>query len=170
MDFRKPDPNDRRRVDAETQRNRDAEIARLRAAGVPYRAIAGPFGMSLGAVQKAVARAAKRAQKLADAMATGEPGNVVAVIDDEMTVEDIQTTEDIEKLNELELYRCRHLAPDSPQRAVLSQCQPSPAWLAAHAPRPPTVYPITDDGPSWHGRCDRTMSNDSGPDAADDDW
>jgi hypothetical protein len=40
MDFRKPDPNGRRRLDPEAQRNRDAEIAKMRRAGLPYRAIA----------------------------------------------------------------------------------------------------------------------------------
>ena len=68
------DPNDRRRVDAETQRSRDAEVARLRRQGVPFRTIAGRLDMSLGAVQKSL----RRAQKLAEAMAGGEPGDVVA--------------------------------------------------------------------------------------------
>ena len=69
------DPNDRRRVDPETQRNRDAEVARLRSQGTPFRAIAERLGMSLGAVQKAVRRSQKR---LTAAMATGEPGDVIA--------------------------------------------------------------------------------------------
>jgi DNA-binding NarL/FixJ family response regulator len=61
-------PNDRRRVDAETQRRRDTEVARMRRAGVPFRTIASRLDMSLGAVQKSL----RRAQKLADAMASGE--------------------------------------------------------------------------------------------------
>jgi hypothetical protein len=50
----------------------DAEVARMRASGVPFRAIAAAMGMSLGGVQK-----------FADALATGSPGDVVAVVDDE---------------------------------------------------------------------------------------
>ncbi len=58
IDFVK-NPNDRRRVDAETQRNRDAEVLRLREARVPFRVIARRLDMSLGSVQKALARALK---------------------------------------------------------------------------------------------------------------
>ena len=57
----------------------DAEVARMRASGVPFRAIAAAIGMSLGGVQKSV----RRAEKFADALATGSPGDVVAVVDDE---------------------------------------------------------------------------------------
>ena len=49
----------------------DAEVARMRASGVPFRAIAAAMGMSLGGVQKSV----RRAQKVADALATGSPGD-----------------------------------------------------------------------------------------------
>jgi hypothetical protein len=72
------DPRDRRRVDGQAQRNRDAEVARMRRAGVPFRTIAERLDMSLGAVQKSV----RRSQKLADAMATGQPGDVLAAGDD----------------------------------------------------------------------------------------
>ena len=99
------DPNDRRRVDAEIQRNRDAEVARMRRAGVPFRTIASRLDMSLGAVQKA----ARRAQKLADAMASGEPGDVVAVLDDELRAADVTWVADIAKLSPLEHYRLRHM-------------------------------------------------------------
>ena len=51
----------------------------MRASGVPFRAIAAAMGMSLGGVQKSV----RRARKFADALATGSPGDVVAVVDDE---------------------------------------------------------------------------------------
>jgi hypothetical protein len=44
----------------------------MRASGVPFRAIAAAMGMSLGG-----------GQKFADALATGSPGDVVAVVDDE---------------------------------------------------------------------------------------
>lgn len=82
------DPNDRRRVDAETQRDRDAEVARLRRAGVPFRSIAERLNMSLGAVQKSLARA----QKLADALALGAPKHLLAMMTDELTCEDIRPT------------------------------------------------------------------------------
>jgi hypothetical protein len=75
------DSNDRRRVDPEAMRERDAEIAKMRRVGVPFRTIAERLSMSLGAVQKAD----RRARKLADALATGEPAAVVALVDDEMT-------------------------------------------------------------------------------------
>jgi hypothetical protein len=45
---------------------------------VPFRTIAERLDMSLGAVQKSV----RRSQKLADAMATGQPGDVLAAGDD----------------------------------------------------------------------------------------
>ena len=77
----------------------DAEVARMRASGVPFRAIAAAMGMSLGGVQKSV----RRARKFADALATGSPGDVVAVVDDELTCEDVQTPEDVQRLNKLEI-------------------------------------------------------------------
>ena len=46
---------------------------------MPFRAITAAMGISLGGVQKSV----RRAQKFADALATGSPGDVVAVVDDE---------------------------------------------------------------------------------------
>jgi transposase len=107
------DPNHRRRVDADTQRRRDAEVARMRRAGVPFRTIAARLDMSLGAVQKSL----RRAQKLADAMAGGEPGEVVAAVcDDELKCADVQTPEDVERLSALERWRLRHL--DTPMGAV----------------------------------------------------
>jgi hypothetical protein len=42
-------------------------------------------------------------QKFADALATGSPGDVVAVVDDELTCEDVQTPEDVQRLNTLEI-------------------------------------------------------------------
>ena len=100
------DPNDRRRVDAETQRRRDAEVARMRRAGVPFRTIASRLDMSLGAVQKSV----RRAQKLADVLATGEPGDVVAAVcDDELRAADVTCAADVERLSELERWRLRHM-------------------------------------------------------------
>ena len=93
-------------MDAETQRNRDAEVARMRRAGVPFRTIACRLDMSLGAVQKSL----RRSQKLADAMAGGEPGDVVAAVcDDELRAADVTCVADIERLSELERYRLRHM-------------------------------------------------------------
>jgi S1-C subfamily serine protease len=46
----------RRRLDGDQMRQRDAAVARLLAAHVPYRVIAARLDMSLGSVQKAVAR------------------------------------------------------------------------------------------------------------------
>ena len=99
------DPLDRRRVDGQAQRNRDAEVARMRRAGVPFRTIAERLDMSLGAVQKSV----RRSQKLADAMATGQPGDVLAAGDDELKAADVICIADIERLSDLERYRLRHL-------------------------------------------------------------
>jgi DNA-binding CsgD family transcriptional regulator len=100
------DPNDRRRVDTETQRNRDAEVARMRRDGVSYRTIASRLDMSLGAVQKSL----RRAQRLADALAGGEPGDVVAAVcDDELRAADVACVADIERLSEVERYRLRHM-------------------------------------------------------------
>jgi len=148
MDFEK-DPNDRRRVDPQAMRNRDAEVARLRRQGVPFRVIGERLDMSLGAVQKAVRRAQKR-ERLAAALAGGEPDDVVAVIaDDELTCDDVTCVDDVARLNELELHRLRYFAPDSPQRVALAEWVPSLAWRAAHPPREATVYPI-QDGHSWH--------------------
>jgi hypothetical protein len=103
--LRAKDLNDRRRVDPETQRNRDAEIARLRARNVPHRDIAEWLNMSRGAVQKAV----RRHQKLADALSTEEPGNVVALIIDELSADDVaDDPEQWRRLNALERYRLPH--------------------------------------------------------------
>ena len=100
------DPESRRRVDPETQRERDAEIAELRRQGAPFRVIAQRMGMSLGAVQKSV----KRAQKLSDAPATGEPGNVVAVVTDAGPYADeLEDPDDWPTLNPVERWRFGHL-------------------------------------------------------------
>jgi hypothetical protein len=134
------DLNDRRRVDAETQRNRDAEVARMRREGVPFRTIASRLDMSLGAVQKA----ARRAQQLADAMAGGEPGDVVAAVcDDELKCADAQTPEDVERLSELERWRLRHL--DTPMgRAERERVYARHAAGLDGEPVAPTVYPVSD--------------------------
>lgn len=119
MDF-EGNPNDRRRVDPEAQRNRDAEVARLRRAGVPFRTIAERLGMSLGAVQKAV----RRYQKLADAFATGQAGDVLWAL----SAEDVTVVADIGRLDALEYHRLNYFEPDSPQRVALA------GWLASHSP------------------------------------
>ncbi|HET9566418.1 MAG TPA: hypothetical protein VFP27_18390, partial [Mycobacterium sp.] len=52
----------------------------------------------------------RRSQKLADAMAGGEPGDVLASLcDDELRAADVQTPEDVERLSVLERWRLRHL-------------------------------------------------------------
>ena len=48
-------------------------------------------------------KSVRRARKFADALATGSPGDVVAVVDDELTREDVQTPEDVQRLNKLEI-------------------------------------------------------------------
>jgi hypothetical protein len=93
---------------------------------------------------------------------------VLAVDDDELACEDVKTRDDCERLNELELHGSRYFAPGSPQRRALAEWVPPAAWQATHPPRPPTEYPICDDGPSWRERCDAAMADDSGTDAADD--
>jgi DNA-binding CsgD family transcriptional regulator len=50
------DPGPRRRLDGQAMRERDQRIAELLAAHVPFRTIAARLGISLGSVQKAVAR------------------------------------------------------------------------------------------------------------------
>jgi hypothetical protein len=154
------DPNDGRRVDAETQRQRDAEVMRLRRTGTPFRAIAERLDMSLRAVQKA----ARRAQKLTDALTTGEPGNVIAAVtDDEMTAEDVAAAEGVTRLNALELYRLGFV-PDLPADVRAAKAT---AWAAL--PRPVTTYPVSNGG-SWTAGVDRAMSSDGGTDADDDGW
>jgi hypothetical protein len=62
--------------------------------------------MSLGGVQKAWIRA----QKMADAVAGGEPGAVLAVTtDDELSAEDVRCGADVEKLSVLELWRLQYV-------------------------------------------------------------
>jgi hypothetical protein len=50
------DPDTRSRLDGEAMAQRDTQIAALIAAHTPYRVIAGRLGISMGSVQKAVAR------------------------------------------------------------------------------------------------------------------
>ena len=134
------DPNVRRRVDADTQRRRDAEVARMRQAGVPFRTIAARLDMSLGAVQKSV----RRAQKLAHAIAGGEPGDVVAAVcDNELKCYDAQTPEDVERLSALERWRLRHL--DTPMgRAERERKYARHAAGLDGEQVAPTVYPVSD--------------------------
>ena len=98
------DPTDRRRVDRQAQRNQDAEVARMRGDRVPFRTIAERLDMSLGAVQKSL----RRSQKLTDAMATGEPGDVLQALSAETKCGDVQSVEDCERLSPLEKYRLMH--------------------------------------------------------------
>ena len=91
---------------------------------------------------------------------------MVAVIDDELTCEDVTSPEDVKRLNVLELYRLLYHTPDLPMdiRAAASS-----AWHAL--PREPTVYPV-NDGHSWREGVDRALADDSGTDASDasDAW
>jgi len=68
------DPTARRRLDREAMNERDAEVWRLERQGWSVRSIARELGMPASSVQRCLAKA----QKLADAMATGEPGDVLA--------------------------------------------------------------------------------------------
>ena len=112
------DPNARRRVDGQAQRDRDAEVARMRGDRVPFRRIAEELNMSLGGVQESLRRSQKRrseapavaeAKRLTAAMATGEPGDVIAAaIDAELKCADVQSVEDCERLSGLEKYRLMH--------------------------------------------------------------
>jgi hypothetical protein len=154
------DPNDRRRVDPETQRRRDAEVARLRRAGTPFRAIAERLNMSLGAVQKSLIRS----QKLANAVAGGEPGDVLAVATDELACEDVRSGADVERLSILELWRLQYVPGLPPDVRAAMVCA-----LAA-VPAKEYVYPISD-GHHWRDGVDAAMSDDSGVDRDDDtDW
>ena len=138
------DPNHRRRVEPETQRARDAEVARMRRAGVPFRTIASRLDMSLGAVQKSL----RRAQKLAEALAGGEPAEVVAaVLDDELKCYDVTCAADVERLSELERWRLRHL-PGEFGDAERARVYTRHAAGLDGEPVAPTVYPVSD-GHSW---------------------
>jgi hypothetical protein len=106
---------------------------------------------------------AKRAQKLNGAVASGEPGGVLAAVDDEMTCDDVRCPADVQKLNTLELYRLGFV-PDLPADVRAARAS---AWGAA-LPREPITCPISDDGTSWRDRCDRAVSDDSGADRDDD--
>lgn len=155
------DPTARRRQDKERMNERDAEAWRQQKQGWSVRAIARELGMAPSSAQRCyLERALAREQKMADALATGEPSNVSAV-DDELTCDDELTPFDVSKLSVLELYRLRHV-PDLPadvQTALAS------AWAAL--PRPETTGRITDDDGSWRERCDRAMSGATDP---DDEW
>jgi hypothetical protein len=70
---------------------------------VSYLTIARRLDMSLGAVQKSVRRSHQ-------AMAGGEPGDVVALVcDDKLRAADVTCLADIAKLSPLERYRLRHM-------------------------------------------------------------
>jgi hypothetical protein len=112
---------------------RDAEIAKMRAGGVPFRTIAERLGMSLGAVQNAD----RRARKLADA-ASGELAAVVALVDDELTADDVTCPADVERLNILELYRLGFV-PDLPADVQAAKVT---AWAA---PTPLGCLPFSSD-------------------------
>ena len=95
------------------------------------------------ATMRCVQKAVRWSQKLADALAGGEPGAVVAVAtDDELACEDVRSGEDVEKLSVLELWRLQFIA-DLPAdvRAAMVRA------LAAVSPKV-TTYPISD-GHSW---------------------
>ena len=104
------DPNDRRRVDPEAQRARDAEVAGLRRSGVPFRQIAAALGMSLGSVQKALARATKSSQQ----------ESASAVLADERVYAEDLTREQLEdfnvwrQLDPLERFRFAHIPGGRP--------------------------------------------------------
>jgi hypothetical protein len=104
------------------------------------------------------------AAKLADAMATGEPGNVVAVITDELICEDVQSPDDVPKLNTLELYRLAFV-PDLPADVRAARAT---AW-AAISRQPDTGRVYSDGGQSWRAGVDRAMADDSGTDG-DNEW
>jgi transposase len=140
--------------------DRDAQAWELQRHGFSVRAIAHELGMPASSVQRCLQRAQKREQQFSDAMA--EPGDVVAVTDDELTAEDVRTPFDVAKLSRLELWRLGH-RPDLPADVRMAMAA---AWAAL--PRPEITYPINDDGPSWREGVDRAMSDDSGTD--DDDW
>jgi DNA-binding CsgD family transcriptional regulator len=156
MDFTK-DPNDRRRIPQEAMNQRDAEVARLRRAGVAFRAIGERLDMSLGAVQKALARAQKRSlEHELDAALAG-------YANPDMLADDARTPADVAALDSLQYYRLRHLPPDHPARD---------AWRQAVAagyrrPRPePTTYPVGEQ--SWRAGVAVAKGDDSG--AADDEF
>lgn len=77
----------------------------MRRDGVPFRTIASRLGLSLGAVQKSLARS----QKLPAALATGELADVLAAADDELRAADVTCVADIERLSALERYRLPHM-------------------------------------------------------------
>lgn len=110
------DPTSRRRWDPEDQRKRDDEIMRLLASGdFSQRDIAKKMDCTLGTVQNVKRREEKKRQKIAAAMATGDPEQVLTALDDELTVEEVaDQPERWPELNPLERYRLRH------QRAALA--------------------------------------------------
>ena len=100
---------------------------------------------------RCVQKAVRWSQKLADALAGGEPGAVVAVAtDDELACEDVRSGEDVEKLSVLELWRLQFIA-DLPAdvRAAMVRA------LAAVSPKV-TTYPISD-GHSWRAHRRRAV-------------
>ncbi len=164
MGFDEADPTARRRWSPEEQRKRDAEIWRLIQAGVlSQREIAKRLGCTLGTVQHVKRREHKR-QKLSDALASSEPGDVLAAITDETAIEDVRTPEDVARLNILECYRARHLSADHPARRAMAEAYAA-GWREPEPYRP--TGPI-NDGRSWRERVDRAMGGDSGSDV--DDW
>jgi hypothetical protein len=95
----------------------DAEIARLRSQGVPvpYRAIAKQYGVSVGAVQKAEARAQKRQAELDDEIdeldeLAGITGVNLDPSPDEYRAE-LEAELAADPGNELARYRLRHVPP-----------------------------------------------------------
>lgn len=160
MTFNTSDPNDRKRLDAESFMAREQEIWRLHVQNYTVRAIA----RELGCPRTSVHRTIMQRRKLADAMATGEPGNVVAVITDELICDDVQSPDDVPKLNTLELYRLAFV-PDLPADVRAARAT---AW-AAISRQPDTGRVYSDGGQSWRAGVDRAMAGDSGTDA-DNEW
>ena len=140
--------------------------------------------MPASSVQRCLQRAQKREQQLSDALTTGEPGNVLAVVcDDELTAEDARTSIDVERLGGLERYRLRHMDTEQgrAERARVSAEREAQRqrFLAEHAAEIATIgfarawadhtrIPVTD-GHSCREHCDAALSDDSGTDR-DDDW
>ena len=128
------------------------------------RGIARQLGIPASSVQRCLERSQKRSQQLADALTTGQPGAVLAAIDDDWpTAEGVaESGSDPLVLNALERYRHALITGrgmplhDTDHQRCCIAYGLDPDW------RP------DDGGQSWRDGVDRAMADNSGTDAADD--
>jgi hypothetical protein len=125
---------------------------------VPFRVIAERKGMSLGAVQKAHARALKPEEEAR----REELDSIVAYDDGGPYCEDVTDPAQVPLLTDLELYRLRFLPAGHPAHAAVAAAVAA-GWRWPVSP--PIVYPVGEG--AWRNGVDRVMADDSG---VADDW